>query len=141
VSLVDRALLAEKAATVERHLARVAERLPPDAEDLQPSTDASDAVVLHLWQAVQVVIDLAVSRCAAFGLGTPANYGDAFRRLAQAGVLDAALADRLTRAAGFRNVVAHAYESLDMRRVHRAAREGPADLRAFLAALGRHLST
>jgi uncharacterized protein YutE (UPF0331/DUF86 family) len=30
-------------------------------------------------------------------------------------------------------VVAHAYEELDMARVHRAAREGPADLRKFLA--------
>ena len=43
-------------------------------------------------------------------------------------------AGRLTRAAGFRNVVAHAYEELDMRRVHTAAQEGPRDLRAFLAA-------
>jgi len=40
------------------------------------------------------------------------------------------------RAAGFRHVVAHADERLDLARVHRAATEGPADLRAFLAALG-----
>lgn len=47
------------------------------------------------------------------------------------------LAARLERAAGFRNVVAHAYERLDMARVHRAAREGPEDLRAFLGVLSR----
>ncbi len=67
--------------------------VPAGVEDLRPSTDASDAVILHLWQAVQVVIDLAVSTCVAFDLGTPSNYGgDAFRRLAQAGVLEQALA-------------------------------------------------
>lgn len=33
------------------------------------------------------------------------------------------------------NVVAHADETLDMRRVYRAASEGPPDLRACLAAL------
>ena len=38
-------------------------------------------------------------------------------------------------AAGFRNVVAHAYERLDMERVHRAATHGPDDLRRFLAIL------
>ncbi len=38
-------------------------------------------------------------------------------------------------AIGFRNIVAHAYETLDMMRVFRAAREGPQDLRAFLAAV------
>jgi uncharacterized protein YutE (UPF0331/DUF86 family) len=139
VSGLDRTLLAEKLAAVERHLARVAERLPADPEDLKPATDASDAVILHLWQAVQLVIDLALAACLHHHLGTPTNYGDAFRRLAGAGLLDAELATRLTRAAGFRNVVAHTYERLDMARVHRAATEGPADLRAFFATLNSRL--
>jgi uncharacterized protein YutE (UPF0331/DUF86 family) len=52
-------------------------------------------------------------------------------------VIEGALAERLTRAAGFRNVVAHAYEALDMGRVFAAAVEGPTDLRAFLGALAR----
>jgi uncharacterized protein YutE (UPF0331/DUF86 family) len=51
----------------------------------------------------------------AHGAGTPQSYADAFRRLQGANLIDAALADRLVRAAGFRNVVAHAYEHLDMR--------------------------
>jgi len=50
-------------------------------------------------------------------------------------LIAAPLARRLLRAAGFRNVVAHAYAALDMHRVFRAATEGPPDLRAFLAAL------
>lgn len=135
VSALDRTVLAERAATVERHLARVAERLPKDASGLKPATDISDAVILHLWQAVQIVIDLALSACLHFNLGTPTGYADAFRRLAEDGFIVPDLADRLARAAGFRNVVAHAYESIDMRVVHRAASEGPADLRAFLRCL------
>jgi uncharacterized protein YutE (UPF0331/DUF86 family) len=115
----------------------VASRLPADPADLRPATDASDAVILHLWQAVQVVIDLATGACLHLKLGAPATYVEAFRRLAEAGHLDRSLAGRLERAAGFRNVVAHAYEGLDMARIHRAATTGPADLRAFLAALGR----
>lgn len=135
MNAVDRELLAERAMAIERHLERVEERLPADAGDLQPMTDRSDAVILHLWQATQIVIDLAMSACLSLDLGTPASYADAFRRLQQAGVLDAEIADRLVRAAGFRNVVAHAYETLDMRRVHAAARHGPSDLRAFFVAL------
>jgi uncharacterized protein YutE (UPF0331/DUF86 family) len=133
VSALDLHVLAERAAAVERHLARVAARLPPDPADLTPSSDSTDAVVLHLWQAVQIVIDLAVSVCVRLHLGTPSSYGDAFDRLARAGQLDRGLADRLMRAAGFRNLVAHAYESIDLGRVHAAAQQGPADLRAFLA--------
>lgn len=129
---LDRQILAERVATVERHLARVAERLPARADELRPATDASDAVILHLWQAVQVVIDLAIALCVQRNHGTPSSYADAFDRLAAAGELDRELAMRLAKAAGFRNLIAHAYERIDMARVHEAASSGPADLRAFL---------
>ena len=48
-------------------------------------------------------------------------------------------ASRLVQAAGFRNRVVHGYEKLDMLRVHAVAKDGPADLRALLAALSRAL--
>ena len=140
MSPIDRDLLAERAQAIDRHLARVAEKLPPTADVLVPATDASDAVVLHLWQATQMVIDVATAMCLRLSLGTPTSYADAFDRLRDAGVIDAALATRLVRAAGFRNVVAHAYERLDMLRVFEAARSGPADLRALLAAVRDRLS-
>ena len=120
---------------VRRHLARVAERLPTQASELRPATDVSDAVILHLWQAVQVVIDLAVSACLRWDLGAPPTYAKAFCRLAGAHIIDEALATRLARAAGFRAVIAHAYDQLDMNRVFRAASEGPRDLESFLSTL------
>lgn len=135
MSPLDRAVLAERSAALQRHLQRVAEKLPPTASELALSRDATDAVVLHLWQATQIVIDLAVAGCSVRRLGTPQGYADAFRRLQAAGLIDAPLADRLVRAAGFRNVVAHAYDTLDLARVHAAATHGPADLRAFVAAV------
>ncbi|MCY4025893.1 MAG: DUF86 domain-containing protein [Acidobacteria bacterium] len=135
MSVLDRAVLAERTMAVERHLARVADRLPSSPADFEPATDASDAVVLHLWQATQIVIDVAMGACLALRLGTPGSYADAFRRLQNAGIIENALADRLVRAAGFRNLVAHAYESLDLKRVHQAATDGPGDLVQFLGRL------
>ncbi|MGF1662932.1 MAG: DUF86 domain-containing protein [Kineosporiaceae bacterium] len=135
MAAVDPAALAERVAAVQRHLRRVADQLPPDPADLRPETAASDAVVLHLWQAVQITIDLALSWCVRAGLGAPTTYGDAFRLLAGHGLLDPALAERLTRAVGLRNLIVHAYADLDLRRVHDAAHTGPADLLAFAEAL------
>jgi uncharacterized protein YutE (UPF0331/DUF86 family) len=135
MSPLDRAVLAERATALRRHLARVAEKLPLHPDQLLASSDATDAVVLHLWQATQIVIDLAVAACAAHQAGTPQGYADAFRRLQRAGFLEEALADRLVKAAGFRNLVAHAYDTLDLARVHRAAMNGPTDLLAFVAAI------
>jgi uncharacterized protein YutE (UPF0331/DUF86 family) len=76
-----------------------------------------------------------MTACLSLKLGTPSSYADAFRRLEQARIIDTPLADRLVRAAGFRNIVAHAYETLDMRRVHAAAKDGPGDLLGFIARL------
>jgi uncharacterized protein YutE (UPF0331/DUF86 family) len=137
VTAFDRDLLAAKTAAVERHLSRVAAKLPAEAGDLKPLSDASDAVILHLWQAVQLVLDVAFAACLQRKLPTPGTYGEAFRMLAREGIIDDALAERLARAAGFRNLVAHAYEALDMAAVHAAANNGPAELRAFLAALAK----
>lgn len=132
---MDLSVLAEKIAAVERHLARVEARLPPVPEVLTPGTDASDAVVLHLWQATQIAIDLAMSLAVGRGMATPQSYAGAFIALAAAGVLDGALAQRMALAAGFRNRIVHAYEGLDMAMVTTAARTGPTDLRAFLSAV------
>jgi uncharacterized protein YutE (UPF0331/DUF86 family) len=137
VTAFDRDLLAAKTAAVERHLSRIAAKLPPEASGLEPSSDASDAVVLHLWQAVQLVLDVAFAACLHRKLPTPGTYAEAFRMLAREGIIDDALAERLSRAAGFRNLVAHAYEALDMTAVHTAAKNGPADIRAFLASMAK----
>ena len=130
---IDRAVLAERTNAVERHLLRVAQKLPASAAEFSPNTDASDAVILHLWQATQIALDLALSACAQLKLGTPAGYADAFVRLQNAGLIETSLARRLVAASGFRDVVAHAYESIDLQRVYQAADQGPPDLRAFLA--------
>jgi len=131
---LEKNVVAERAMAVERHLLRVERMLPPTPGALRPASDASDAVVLHLWQATQIILDLASALCAHLDLGAPANYGDSFRRLEKANVIDGDLANSLVRASGFRNVVAHAYDDLDMRRVYIAATEGPRDLRRFIAA-------
>lgn len=136
---LDAAILAERSAAVQRHLRRVRERLPDDPARLRPMTDATDAVVLHLWQAIQIVIDVAVSACVGLGFGSPPSYGDAFRMLGTNGIIDDELADRLVLAAGSLNIVVHAYADLDLARVHDAATRGPDDLITFLARIRDHI--
>ena len=49
MSELDPQLLAERAMAIERHLKRVGERLPDYASDFRHSTDAADAVILHVF--------------------------------------------------------------------------------------------
>jgi uncharacterized protein YutE (UPF0331/DUF86 family) len=78
---------------------------------------------------------------AADGHRVPRDYGDAFRVLAEVGVLDGDLADRMVALAGARNLIVHLYaEVVDDDRLARAVRGGGLDdLDAFaarIAALG-----
>jgi len=135
MSVLPHDLLAEKAAAIERHLARVESHLPRPPAALEAGTDATDVVVLHLWQAVQIAIDLAIATVVRLAEPAPPTYADAFRALARRQMVPEDLAERLVRAAGFRNRVVHAYEGIDLAMVTQAARSGPADLRGLLACL------
>jgi len=132
MTILDKDVLTQRITAVELHLRRVEERLPRTVEEFRADPDASDSVTLHLWLAVQIVIDLGTGLCVHMDLGVPVTYRDAFARLGAAGVIDSVLAEHLSAAAGFRNLVAHAYDRVDLSRVFDAALRGPQDLRAFL---------
>lgn len=135
MSDLDRQVLAERVAAVMRHLDRVQKKLPSSKELFTPSSDATDAVILHLWQATQICIDIAVGVCVHHRLGVPSTYAEAFQKLGNGGFLDKELALRLSKAAGFRNRIVHAYENLDLAQIYTIAQTGPEDLKAFLAAV------
>jgi uncharacterized protein YutE (UPF0331/DUF86 family) len=140
MSMLDKEILAERVAAIERHLGRVKKCLPPSESEFVPLSNSSDAVILHLWQAIQIVIDMASSACIYLKLGTPVSYADAFLKLGAAGYLDRELAVRLSHASGFRNRIVHAYEELDMHKVYLIATKGPEDLRQFLLAARKWIS-
>lgn len=86
----------------------------------------------HLVQTcAQICIDLANHVIAAGGHRVPRDYGDAFRVLAEVGVLEDALAGRLVALAGTRNVIVHLYTEVDDDRLASAVRGGLEDLDAF----------
>jgi uncharacterized protein YutE (UPF0331/DUF86 family) len=87
----------------------------------------------ELQLALQICIDVGAHLVAELGLGHPGTYGDVFRSLAEADVLDPELAARLVAAAGLRNLLVHGYADLDDRQVW-AALNRLDDVRAFAAA-------
>ncbi|MCB1748998.1 MAG: DUF86 domain-containing protein [Gammaproteobacteria bacterium] len=133
--MVDADILRRKTAQVLHHAARLEHRAELDAATLASDEDLANAVLMDIQQAIQGCIDLAAHACADDDLGAPANAAEAFALIARAGLIDTALATRLTAAAGLRNLIVHQYASLDYARVLDAARAGLADLRALVAAL------
>lgn len=91
-----------------------------------------------LVTAVEACIDIAQHMAGSEGWRLPTDNGDAMRVLAENGVLDPALADRMRMAVGFRNIVIHEYARVDERIVLDRLAD-PSDLDLFVSAVSEWL--
>jgi uncharacterized protein YutE (UPF0331/DUF86 family) len=109
-------------------------------QELNTVRDTQHMVLRALYVAAQAAVDLAMHLGADAGLPAAATYQDAFRRLADAGLLDRARAERLAAWAGFRNVLAHSYASVSYDRAYDALAE-LGDLERFAEMVAARLDT
>jgi uncharacterized protein YutE (UPF0331/DUF86 family) len=72
-------------------------------------------------------------------LGEPETSRDVFRLLERAGIVTADLGGRLELMAGFRNVVVHLYQDVDLGIVRDVVENHRDDLLQFVAAVRRRL--
>jgi uncharacterized protein YutE (UPF0331/DUF86 family) len=64
---------------------------------------------------IEACIDIAQHLCSTESLGTPADNGDAIRRIGDAGIIKSRTASAMVSAVGFRNVLVHEYVEVDDR--------------------------
>ena len=102
----------QKLASIDRCLAAVRRYVAGDLGRLEEPM-VLDAVVLNLQRACEQAIDAACREVSRRGLGVPADSADAFSLLERERVLSSAVADRMRRMVGFRNVAIHEYRRLD----------------------------
>lgn len=110
--MVERDTALAKIAIIDRCLERIADVRGQRGATLLP-IDVEDIVLLNLQRGVQAAIDLASHVVASEGYGLPESVAASFTLLEQHRVIDAALAGRLRRMTGFRNIAVHNYRALD----------------------------
>ena len=74
-----------------------------------------DAIAVNLQRAAEQVIDLANYVIRQKKLGLPKESRESFEILAGAGIIPRELADKLKGMVGFRNILVHQYENLDIK--------------------------
>ena len=96
--------------------------------------------VEHTLQlAIQAALDVASHVVSDERLGEPETSRDVFRLLGKAGVVPPQLSERLQRMAGFRNVVVHLYQDVDLEIVRDVVENRLGDLLEFAAEIRRRL--
>jgi uncharacterized protein YutE (UPF0331/DUF86 family) len=105
-------VLINKAATVERCVARAREEYDRDPAAFASDFTRQDAAVLNVQRACEAVLDMGQHLVRREGLGVPQSARDVFELLARAGWIDAELAVALKRMVAFRNIAVHDYQAL-----------------------------
>lgn len=136
---MDREVVEQKLESLRRCVQRVAAKCPADADTLAREVDLQDIVTLNLSRAVQMCVDVGAHMIASTETAAPSTMGQTFELLSQKGILPEALASRLQRAVGFRNIVIHNYEAIDWQVVHALARTHLDDFASFARAVVEYL--
>jgi uncharacterized protein YutE (UPF0331/DUF86 family) len=103
-------VLLNKAATIERCVARVREEYASDPDTFATNFTRQDAAILNIQRACEAALDMGHHIIRRESLGMPQSSRDVFALLADAHWLDPQLADHMKRMVGFRNIAVHEYQ-------------------------------
>ncbi len=107
-------MLLNKAATIERCVARAGEEYGKDPSTFAADLTRQDAAILNIQRACEACLDMGHAVIRRERLGVPQSARDVFALLAGAGWIDSGLAEALQRMVGYRNIAVHDYQSLQL---------------------------
>lgn len=136
---MDREVIEQKLASLQRCLQRVQAALPADVQELEADFDKQDIVSLNLSRAVQLTVDMGAHLLSQQAGASPTTMGQTFDLLAQQGVLDQGLASRLKKSVGFRNIAIHNYDQINWAIVHSIVKNHLGDFSEFARIMAARL--
>ena len=131
--MTDAELIRKKLAVIERCLTELRALAQPErlASDVR-----EERFVLHTLQiAIQAALDVASHIVSDAHLGEPRTNRELFERLTHAGLVNETLGTKLGAMAGFRNLLVHGYDDVDLNIVRDVLEHHLVDLDAFIAAV------
>ena len=135
--MTDKDLVAKKLAVIETSVAQLRSLARPEAI----RTDVrEERFVEHTLQiAIQAALDIASHMVSDDRLGEPETNQELFDLLVKAGLVEPSLAATLRDMAGFRNVIVHGYQDVDLGVVEDVVRNHLDDLLAFVSSIRARL--
>jgi uncharacterized protein YutE (UPF0331/DUF86 family) len=127
-----------KAATIERCVARAREEYGVDPATFARDLTRQDAAILNIQRACEAALDLAHHVIRRDRLGVPQGARDVFELLRKAGRLSDDLALALKKMVGFRNLAVHDYQALQLPIVEAVITHHLGEFEQFSAAMIRH---
>jgi len=93
------------------------ERMEFTLQELQQEKDIQDLIAFRLQEAIEISINIAMHIVSAEKLGSPETNKSVFPVLTSAKIINQKLAQKMAQGVGFRNIVVHRYDEIDLKRL------------------------
>lgn len=107
-------VLLNKAASIERCVARAREEYAKDPDTFESDQTRQDAAILNLQRACEASIAAGNRLIRTRRLGLPQSARDVFDILAKAALIEPELATVMKQMTGFRNIAVHDYQAMQI---------------------------
>jgi len=101
-------------------------------EQFLDDLDRQEIILFNLQMAIQNCIDMAAHIVSDQEMGVAGSTNEMFYMLQDNGYLDLNLTEKMVAAVGFRNLVVHEYEIVDLKRVFEIIQKDIFDLEDYL---------
>ncbi len=107
-------VLLNKAASIERCVARAREEYAAGPETFPSDLTRQDAAILNIQRACEAALDMGQHIIRRERLGIPQGARHVFTLLAEGNWIKDSLAEAMKRMVGFRNIAVHQYQDLQI---------------------------
>lgn len=130
--MVNQPLLKTKISHIYKSVERLSQKSGISLKDFKSNTDAQDIIIHNLQLAIQGTVDIASHIVSDEGWGVPNTLAGLYDILLEHKVIDEKLADTMRKMAGFRNIIIHEYDVIDLDKVHQILTSRLNDFNEFL---------
>lgn len=112
--MVVKSIILKKLSNVRHNILRLNSKLCFSLDDFKADFDLQDIVLHNLQLAIQGCIDIGSHIVADEGWGVAGSFSEIIYILQEKGVIDSDLTEKLVSMVGFRNILVHGYEDIEL---------------------------
>lgn len=133
--MVRTSIILKKVSHIRHNLSRLREKKNVPINAFKDDLDVQDIVLHNLQLAVQGVIDIGSHIISDEGWGIAGSLNEIFYILQDKGVIKREMAEKMVSMVGFRNILVHEYQDVDLDIVHNILSKRLKDIDNYLLAI------
>ena len=130
--MVNRSIVLRKISRIRYYLSRTKEHSHISLQEFLDDVNTQDIILHNLQLGIQGCIDLGSHILSDEGWGIPGSFSEIFYLLEDKGVITHELTEKMIAMVGFRNLIIHEYEKVDLKIVHEIIQKDIVDIESFL---------